>query len=93
MSVEFLNDGAEAIFKPGNGHMIRYRRHDGIYFHEQTPVEVVGALSAARHARTRVRIRLGDRETGKDWLEEFDVEGSGSASPQSTPISTATATD
>lgn len=75
MSVEFLNGGAEAVYTPGNGHTIRYRRHDGIYYHAETPVEVVRALNAARQARTRIRLRLGDVETGKDWLEEFDVEG------------------
>jgi hypothetical protein len=75
MSVEFLHDGAEAIFKPENGNTIRYRRYDGIYFHAESPMEVIRALSAARQARTRIRIRLGDRETGKDWLEEHHVEG------------------
>lgn len=75
MSVEFLNDGAEAVYKLGNGHTIRYRRYDGIYFHEQTPVEVVRALNAARQARTRIRLYYGDTETGRDWLEEHDVIG------------------
>ena len=75
MSVEFLNDGAEAVYKPGNGSILRYRHVDGVYFHLQTPDEVVRALNAARQGRTRIRIRLGDMETGRDWLEEFDVEG------------------
>jgi hypothetical protein len=75
MSVEFLNGGAEAVYRPGNGNVIRYRRHDGIYFHVATPLEVVRALNAARQAGTRIRIRLGDTATGRDWLEEFDVEG------------------
>jgi hypothetical protein len=75
MSVEFMNGGAEAVYKPGNRNVIRYRRHDGIYFHFETPVEVVGALNAARQARTRIRIRLGDTATGRDWLEEHETEG------------------
>lgn len=75
MSVEFLKDGAEAVYRPGNGNTIRYRRHDGIYFHAETPVEVVRALNAAHQARTRIRIHLGDRETGQDWLEEHETEG------------------
>jgi hypothetical protein len=75
MTVEFLNDGAEAVFQPGNGHTIHYRRHEGIYFHAQTLLAVVQALTTARQARTRIRIRLGDATTGRDWHEEFDVEG------------------
>jgi len=81
MSVEFVNGGAEAVFKPGNGGTICYRRHDGIYFHEQTPVEVVQALNAARQARTRIRLYYGDTETGRDWLEEHDVAGTLGQSP------------
>ena len=73
--VEFLNDGAEAIYRPGNNNVIRYRRHDGVYFHSETLLEVVRALNAARQAGIRIRIRLGDTVTGRDWLEEFDVEG------------------
>lgn len=82
MSVEFLNDGDEAIYEPGNGNTIRYRRYEknGIYFHADTSVEVVRALEAARQARTRIRIRLGDTETGRDWLEEHEVEGTLSSS-------------
>ena len=75
MPVEFLSGGAEAIFRPGNGQTIRYHRHGGIYVHEQTPIGVVRALNTAHQARTHIRIRLGDTGTGKDWLEEFDVEG------------------
>jgi hypothetical protein len=73
--VEFVNGGAEAIYRPGNGNVIRYKRYAGIYFHADTPLEVVQALNTARLARTRVRLSYGDTETGRDWLEEHDVEG------------------
>lgn len=75
MSVEFVNGGAEAVFKPGNGSLIRFRRHEGVFFHADTPSEVVRALDAARKARTRIRLYYGDTETGRDWLEEHDVVG------------------
>jgi hypothetical protein len=74
-SVEFVNDEAEAVYRPGNGNTIRYRRFNGIYFHADTPTAVVQALNTARQARTRVRLSYGDAETGRDWLEENDVEG------------------
>jgi hypothetical protein len=75
MSVEFLNDGAEAVYKPGNGHTIVYRRFMDVYYHADTPAKVVQALNAARQARTRIRLYYGDTETGRDWLEEHDVVG------------------
>lgn len=73
--VEFVNDGAEAVYRPGNGHAIRYRRSAGIFFHAETPPEVVQALNTARLARTRLHLYYGDTATGRDWLEEHDVEG------------------
>ena len=74
-NIEFLNDGDEAVYRPGNSNTIRYRRHSDIYFHADTPLEVVKALNTARQSRTRIRLSYGDTETGRDWLEEHDVEG------------------
>jgi hypothetical protein len=74
-SVEFVNDGAEAVYRPGNGNTIHYRRHNGIYFHADTPLAVVQALNSARQSHTRIRLSYGDAKTGRDWLEEHDVEG------------------
>ena len=48
---------------------------NGIYYHKETPLEVVRILERARLDRMRVMIRLGDRETGRDWGDEHDVEG------------------
>lgn len=75
MAVEFLNDGREAVLRPGNGNAINYRRHYGIYYHTDTPTEIVESLDAARKGRTRIRLHYGDTTTGRDWLEEHDVEG------------------
>ena len=73
-SVEFTETGA--IYRPGNGNVIEYRKvGGGIYYHKDTPDAVVRALEQARSSRQRVRLYLGDVKTGRDWLEEHDVEG------------------
>jgi hypothetical protein len=72
-AVVFTDDGA--IYRPGNGHTIEYRKVGGIYYHVQTPDAVIEALESARSRRQRVRIYLGDAKTGRDWLEECDVTG------------------
>lgn len=50
---------------------------NGTTFHAETPIEVCNILNDAilsRHSK-RIRIFLGDRETGKDWNEFFDNIG------------------
>jgi hypothetical protein len=71
--VVFTEDGA--IYRPGNGHVIQYRKVGSIYYHVDTPDAVVRALEQARSTRRRIRIYLGDSQTGRDWLEEHDVSG------------------
>ena len=71
--VLFTDNGA--IYTLGNGNVIDYKRINGIYYHGGTPNPVVQVLERARLCRDRVRIYYGDTETGRDWLEEFDVEG------------------
>ena len=44
-------------------------------FDPDTPVKVQAFLEAYRKTNSKVRIFLGNPETGKDWLEEFDVYG------------------
>jgi len=51
------------------------REPSGTYYREGTPRAVIDALEAARVSRARVRFFYGDRETGKGWLEEYDVTG------------------
>lgn len=76
MSVEFLDDGAVAVYKPGNGNTFRYRNAGGTYYHEETPAPVVAILEESRRTGRRIRLHYGDRDTGRDWLEEHDVTGS-----------------
>ena len=40
-----------------------------------TPRDLVGILESARLCRTRIRLFYGDRDTGRDWNEENDIEG------------------
>lgn len=47
----------------------------GNYYHDTTPPAVVQWLDHAMRTGERVRIWLGDRATGKGWLEENDVCG------------------
>lgn len=58
----------------------RYRVCDGTYYHANTPPEVVSVLESLRKSQTRVRVHYGHTDPshprfGRDWLEEFDVEG------------------
>lgn len=52
-----------------------YQVIDGTYYHRDTPAEVIDALEGVRRSGARIRLRYGDTETGRDWLDEFDVEG------------------
>ena len=50
---------------------------NGTTFHAETPIEVCNILNDAissRHSK-RIRIFLGDKETGKDWNEFYDTIG------------------
>lgn len=42
----------------------------GTYYSEKTPDEVIRVLESVRHTDQRIKIYLGDRETGRDWMEE-----------------------
>jgi hypothetical protein len=57
------------------GHTIRYRNVEGTFLHAETPFEVVVSLRAAWHGKRKIRLFLGDPETGLDWNEESDVIG------------------
>lgn len=48
---------------------------NGTSYHDDTPEKVIDALEYARVSQQRVRIFYGDAETGRDWLEEWDVTG------------------
>lgn len=61
---------------------------NGTYYHTDTPQQVIDALENARLSKARVRIFYGDRDTGRDWMEENDVTGtiSRSMGPKQIPI-------
>lgn len=65
-----------------------YQIVNGTYYHRDTPAEVISVLEEARKSGTRIRLRYGDTKTGRDWLDEFDVEGriSRSMGPVEVPI-------
>lgn len=46
-----------------------------IAYHLGTPPKVIDYLERARKNHIRIRIYLGDAETGKSWNEENDVAG------------------
>jgi hypothetical protein len=53
-----------------------YKVIDGISFHLETPDKVCRILANYCGSRnTRLRIFLGDRNTGKDWFEAWDTVG------------------
>ena len=64
-----------AILTKNNGDAIAYKRVGGIFYHSATPDSVVTALEAARLRQARIRVYFGDSGSGRDWLEEMDVEG------------------
>lgn len=61
---------------------------NGTYYHQDTPAAVIDVLESVRRNGTRIRLSYGDVETGRDWLEEWDVQGriSRSMGPVKVPI-------
>lgn len=57
-----------------------HRDPSGLYFAEGTPEPVKHTIARLRGKDTRVRLFLGDRDTGKTWSEEHDTAGYISAS-------------
>lgn len=55
-------------------------------FHPQTPETVKQALTRLHENGHRVRIFLGDSQTGTAWMEEFEVIGTVGKSTGSHPI-------
>ena len=53
----------------------KYQVVNGTHYHAETPKNVITVLEACRSNGTRIRVRYGDTKTGRDWLEEYDVEG------------------
>ena len=51
------------------------RSAGGNYYHDTTPPAVVAILDRCMKSEERIRIFLGDTETGADWCEECDTIG------------------
>jgi hypothetical protein len=58
-----------------NGNIINYKIINGTAYYENTPDKVVNTLENARKYNERIRVFYGDRETGRDWKEEYDIIG------------------
>jgi len=52
-----------------------YKIVNGTYFNIETDDKVVKVLESARKNGTRVRLVLGNKDTGESWNEEYDVSG------------------
>jgi hypothetical protein len=65
-----------------------YQVAHGTYYHKEPPAAVIGVLEQVRKGGVRIRLSYGDTETGRDWLDEFSVEGtiSRSIGPVKVPI-------
>jgi hypothetical protein len=62
--------------KLGNGNVIKYKISPmGTAYHKDTPDRLVNILENLRLSDTRIRIYFGDRDTGRDWEEQYDVFG------------------
>ena len=53
----------------------KYKVVNGISYHENTPDAVIRVLENAMRANKRIRIFYGDTETGRDWMEIYDITG------------------
>jgi len=62
--------------KLSNGNTIKYKvTPSGTAYHVDTPDSLVATLERLRNNRTRIRVYYGDRETGRDWEEQYGVLG------------------
>ena len=52
-----------------------YKVVNGTSYDSRTPDRLIAELETAMRHNKKVRIFLGDTETGRDWLEEYDVYG------------------
>lgn len=47
----------------------------GTHFHPDTPADLVAVLEQLRISKAKVRLFVGDRQTGEAWAEECDCYG------------------
>ncbi len=63
------------VEKLGNGNVITYRKVNGISYRYETDDKVIFALEHARQSNKRIRVYLGNTETGQSWHEVNDIMG------------------
>lgn len=51
------------------------KHESGTYYRAGTPKPVIDALESARKSGAKIRLHYGDSQTGKDWMDDQDVEG------------------
>ena len=56
--------------KIGDKDMVYKVSDSGTYYSNETPDNVIRVLESVGGTNQRVKIYLGDRETGRDWMEE-----------------------
>lgn len=66
----------------------KYKVLNGTFYHLDTPDDLVYTLERLRTNGTRIRLHYGDVQTGKDWMDVYDVAGklSRSMGPVKIPI-------
>ena len=53
----------------------KYKEVNGTSYNVETDDKVIRVLEGARVTKKRLRIFLGDTDTGRDWMEENDTIG------------------
>lgn len=63
------------VEKLSNGNIITYKKVNDIAYRYETDDKVVFVLEHVRQSNKRIRIYLGDTETGQSWHEINDIMG------------------
>lgn len=48
---------------------------NGICYNSETPNNLIEVLEKLRESRTRIKVYYGDKKTGLDWQESYDILG------------------
>lgn len=54
---------------------MNYKEVNGTSYKVETPQQVIDILERSRQNRIKIRVFFGDKETGRDWMEEYDTMG------------------
>lgn len=57
------------------GKVSTYKVYHEVYYDQETPDDLIKLLHRLHESQTRFRVFYGDKETGRDWLEECDTMG------------------